>query len=237
MVDCPNCHSAMASRDADVNGAIPHAASVASCASCNLFWFADGAIVGLTPQAVLTLFQFIGTAGAAQKALQSAFTCPTCRHSLMFTHDLARNMRFTYWRCPTDHGQLITFGQFLAEKNMIRPPSPAELAQLRATVRQINCSQCGAPIDLATDTACPHCGAAVAMIDPEGVAKAVRELQTGATTMATQSQANTQVAISNAQLDALFDAERMRAHEDSHDLIAIGAAAIGALIGGLIASR
>src|SRR5665213_3088400 len=136
MVDCPNCHCAMASRSADVNSAIPHAASVASCASCNLFWFADGAIVGLTPQAVLTLFQFIGTAGAAQNALQSAFTCPTCRHSLMFTHDLARNMRFTYWRCPTDHGQLITFGQFLAEKNMIRPPSPAELAQLRQLRRR-----------------------------------------------------------------------------------------------------
>ncbi len=237
MVDCPNCHAPMQSRDAAVNAAVAHTVPIGSCGACNLFWFPDGAILRLTPQTVLDLFQLIGIAGAADVSLQGGYTCPDCRHTLQYTHDLARTMHFTYWRCPDDHGQLITFGQFLAEKNMIRPPSPDELEKLRATVRQINCSQCGAPIDLMHDSACPHCGAAVALIDPEGVAKAVRELTTGATAMTTQSQATAQTAISNAQLDALFDLERMRVQENSTDLIAVGAAAIGALIGGLIASR
>jgi endogenous inhibitor of DNA gyrase (YacG/DUF329 family) len=189
---------------------------------------------------VLALFQFIGEAGAAKNPLTANFACPSCRRTLQYTHDLARNMRFTYWRCAGDHGQLITFGQFLAEKNMIREPSPAELAQLRASVRQVTCSQCGAPIDLATESACPHCGAAIALIDPEGVAKAVHELAAGMTTsgaVPSVGQDGTRTMLSDAQLDALFDAERMRDHETSHDLVAIGAAAIGAAIGRLLAAR
>lgn len=225
----------MQSRSADVHGAIPHLAPVSSCTSCNLFWFSDSTSIGLTPQAVLALFQFIGNAGAAHTSLGTAFTCPDCRRSLQFTHDLARTMRFTYWRCATDHGQLITFGQFLAEKNMIRAPSAGELAQLRATLRQVSCSQCGGPIDLVTDSACPHCGAAVALIDPEGVANALRELQQGATSMPAQSQDNARTSISNAQIDALFSAQRMYADGDGNrDLIAIGAAAIGAVLGSLL---
>ena len=47
-------------------------------------------------------------------------------------------------------------------------------------MKQIACSQCGAPIDLEKDNACQHCGAAVALIDPDGVTKALRELAAGA---------------------------------------------------------
>ncbi|MEO6929880.1 MAG: hypothetical protein ABI190_12020, partial [Casimicrobiaceae bacterium] len=73
------------------------------------------------------------------------------------------------------------------------------------------------------------------LIDPEGVVKALRDLQQGAATTTAQGQDNARMTISNAQIDALFSAQRMHADDDGqHDLIAIGAAAIGAVLGSLL---
>ena len=110
--------------------------------------------------------------------------------------------------------------------------SEAELAKLRATVKQISCSQCGAPVNLATDSACTHCGAAIALIDPDGIVKALRELD-GARVSTAREQENTKTMLSDTQLNALFDLERMRDRDDDgrQDLLAIGAAAIGAVLG------
>jgi len=209
---------------------------ITACAPCNLFWFDKSESVRLTPKAVLELFQYIGQAGSARKALATTFACPLCSAALALTQDLQRTTRFTYWRCRNDHGQLITFHQFLREKNFIRAPSPAELAKLRATVRQIACSQCGAPIDLATDSACTHCGAPVALIDPEGVAKALHDLAHVASPLASTPPEAMRAALSDAQVNAIFDAERIRQRQGEHDLVAIGAAAIGALVAALLRS-
>ena len=170
----------------------------------------------------------------ARPRRSTSFACPRCHAALAYTHDLQRTTHFTFWRCVRDHGQLMTFNQFLAEKNFIRAPSPAELAKLRATVRQISCSQCGAPIDLARDDACSHCGAPVALIDPEGVAKAVRDL--AATGTAQPSAQETVTTLGDAQIAALFDLQRWQKADDRHDLLAIGAAAIGAVLGGWLLS-
>jgi hypothetical protein len=212
---------------------------ITACAPCNLFWFDKAESIRLTPKAVLDLFQLIGKAGTARKPLATTFNCPVCATALALTQDLQRTTRFTYWRCRNDHGRLITFHQFLREKNFIRSPSPAELAKLRATVRQIACSQCGAPVDLANDSACKHCGAAVAMIDPEGVTKALRELAAGASAQAPADAEALHTTLSDAQINAIFDVERMRRSqsEGGDDLVAIGAAAIGLLVAGLLRFR
>src|SRR5208282_4536021 len=181
-------------------GAIPRQIEIGACAACSLFWFDESASVALTAQSVLGLFEYLGQAGGAKNALASNLSCPRCHSALLFTHDLQRATRFTYWRCATDHGQLITFGQFLAEKNFIRPLSPDELAKLRANVRQVSCCQCGAPIDLATDSACSHCGAAIAIIDADGVAKALHDLTAGGTSPPAQAAAPTTTAMSDAQI-------------------------------------
>jgi hypothetical protein len=207
-----------------------------ACAPCNLFWFDKSESVRLTPKSVLELFQYIGRSSGARTALASNFDCPRCTVVLAPTQDLQRTTRFTYWRCRNDHGQLITFHQFLREKNFIRAPSPAELAKLRATVRQIACSQCGAPIDLATDSACTHCGAPVALIDPEGVAKALHDLAHAASAPPPADPNAMHTALSDAQINAIFDLTRMRQREGDDDLVAIGAAAIGALVAGLLRS-
>ena len=236
MVDCPNCHAPMTAKAEDAFGAIPRPLEVDCCPACGLFWFDDAGSIRLMPKAVLELFQLIGKAGAAKNTLASSMRCPRCRGPLSFTHDLQRNTRFTYWRCPADHGQLFTFSQFLAEKNFVRALSPGELDKLRRNVRQISCSQCGAPIDLSTDSACRHCGAPVSIIDSDGVAKALQDLATGRSASGTP-QDSTSAAINEAQIDALFDLERMRRQEGDDDLVAIGATAIGALIGGWLLSR
>jgi hypothetical protein len=46
---------------------------------------------------------------------------------------------------------------FLREKNFIRPLTPEQIAELRRNIQIVNCSNCGAPIDLARGAACGHC--------------------------------------------------------------------------------
>jgi hypothetical protein len=214
------------------------AGEVASCAACNLLWFDESGSISLTPRAVLGLFQYIGTAaGNARTPLASTFRCPRCAEALALTYDLQRATRFTYWRCAYDHGQLFTFNMFLREKNFIRAPSLAELNKLRETVRQISCSQCGGPIDLTKDTVCAHCGASIALVDPDGVAKAVHDLSIFQNSAATATQEQTSVAFSNAQLHAFFDDDLIRKQEGEHDLLSIGVAAIGAVLGVMLLTR
>lgn len=236
MPACPNCHESMKPKAVEAFGAIQPMA-IDACAACNLFWFDKSENVRLTPRAVLELFQYIGQAGGTHAVLASTFNCPRCTVVLAPTQDLQRNTRFSYWRCRNEHGQLITFHQFLREKNFIRAPSPIELAKLRATVRQINCSQCGAPVDLARASACSHCGAAIALIDPEGVAKALRELSSEAAKPTSADANAVRTTLSDAQVNAIFDLERMRKSEGNDDLVAIGAAAIGTLVGIFLSAR
>jgi hypothetical protein len=123
------------------------------------------------------------------------------------------------------------------EKNFIRSPSPAELAKLRTAVRQVACSQCGAPIDLVDRDRVHALRRPVALIDPEGVANALRELAAGTLTPAAVDPQSVRRQLSVAQIDAIFDLARMRESKGNDDLASIGATAIGALIAGLIASR
>lgn len=220
----------MASRTLPAHGSA-RPIDVDACAPCNLFWFDSTESVRLTPEGVIELFRYVGTAAATPRnALAGAFACPRCSRALVYTHDLQRNTHFTYWRCLRDNGRLITFQQFLREKNFVRTPSPAELAKLRETVRQVSCSQCGAPIDLARDSACPHCGMPVALVDPDGVAKELSALSTEKAKAAPADPDAMRAVLAAAQADALIAAERAReaeAHEYHHDLVAIGVAAIG----------
>lgn len=219
----------MTSRQVEAHGVL-QPIEINACGPCSLFWFDKWESLRLTPKAVLDLFRNIGESGPARKPLANGLDCPRCGALLGVIHDLQRTTRFTYWRCPRDEGQLITFHQFLRQKNFVRTPSPAELAKLRETVRQVACSQCGAPIDLATDSACTHCGAPVALIDPDGVTKALNELAAGAAAPAATDPEATRKALSDAQLDAIFDLARTRTDERNDDLVAIGAGAIGALL-------
>ena len=238
MTGCPNCYTSMSTKTVAVHVSTRQV-DIDACPACRLFWFDTAESISLTPRAVLDLFQYVAaTAGTVPTALASRFKCPRCRNALAFTNDIQRTTRFTYWRCDIGHGRLISFNQFLREKNFIRTPSPPELARLRAMVKQISCSQCGAPIDLAKDSACTHCGAPIALVDPEGVAKAIQELNapTGAGGQADNASVTHQ-ALSDAQIDALFDQERIRERGADADLLVIGMQAIGGLVTAFLRTR
>ena len=136
------------------------------CPSCQVIWFDQYESLRLEPSAVLQLFKLIGDRGtAAPKPLPATMWCPRCRARLAMTNDRMRNTPFRYFRCPKEHGRLTTFFDFLREKDFIRPLTPPQIEQLRASVQQVNCSNCGAPIDLVNDSICRHCGTPLSMID------------------------------------------------------------------------
>ena len=72
---------------------------------------------------------------------------------------------------------MITFFNFLREKNFIRPLSPQQLEELRENIQMVNCSNCGAPIDLGTASSCTHCGSPVSMLDMKQAEQMIAQLR------------------------------------------------------------
>jgi hypothetical protein len=148
------------------------------CHGCGLIWFDSRESIALTPGAVLRLFAVLDEHREQRHPLQrEAMSCPRCRRGLKATMDRQRATQFSYWLCPADDGRLTTFFDFLREKNFVRPLSPERLAELRRYAPTVNCSACGAPVDLAREGACGHCRVPLSMLDPDQVQAVVRELQ------------------------------------------------------------
>jgi hypothetical protein len=148
------------------------------CHGCGLIWFDGRESLALTPGAVLELFAALDAHRERRHPLQDdALACPRCRRALARTVDRQRTTTFAYWRCPAEDGRLSTFFDFLREKDFVRPLSPERLAELRRWARTVNCSACGAPIDVARESACGHCRAPLSMLDPDQVRKVVDELR------------------------------------------------------------
>jgi hypothetical protein len=115
----------------------------------------------------------VGRAGAQDRDLAK---CPRCKARLRRTQDMQRSTRFEYFRCPNDHGRLITFFDFLKEKDFVKPLTPAQIGELRKNVHSINCSSCGGPVDLAKGSSCGHCGSALSMLDLQHAERLVAQL-------------------------------------------------------------
>ncbi len=153
-----------------------------ACLNCRAFWFDKYEDLQLSPGATLHLFGVIGNAPSARQAsIADVLRCPRCQARLLPTHDMQRNTRFRYWRCDRGHGRFITFFDFLREKDFIRPLSAQQIAELRASVQTVNCSNCGAPIDVGRSSTCPHCGAPISMLDMKQAERVVSQLREAAT--------------------------------------------------------
>jgi hypothetical protein len=169
------------------------AVTIDTCFSCQAFWFDARESISLTPGATLSLFRMmgdrLGTAGVANAVGQGrpssrrsgaqadTARCPRCRVPLRRTSDMQRATRFEYWRCPQDHGRLTTFFDFLREKNFIKPLTPPQVAELRRNVRAVNCSSCGAAVDVTTGAACAHCASPLSMLDLAQAGRLIAQLQ------------------------------------------------------------
>jgi len=195
------------------------------CFPCQLIWFDNFESQQLAPGGVLQVFKTLSERQApARTALPGLLSCPRCHARLTLTHDLQHTTRFTYFRCEFGHGHLSPFFQFLLEKNFVRPITGAELADLKAKVKTIQCSNCGAPLDLERETACRYCGSPISILDPDAVAKTVNALATA------------QTRASTIDVDLLAKALLMPPPPDASrphlagDLVSAGIAAVAALL-------
>jgi hypothetical protein len=172
---CPNCGAVMTAQTLD--GHLGTLVTIDLCVPCQMFWFDTRESLKLAPGAVLKLFRIIGeqTLTARPPAARRP-ACPRCHVRLFLTHDRQRNTGFRYLRCPKDHGRLITFVEFLREKDFIRPLSAEQLEELRRNIQTVNCSNCGGPIDLTNSSSCGHCGSPLSMLDMRRAGALVAEL-------------------------------------------------------------
>jgi len=161
-----------------LDGHLGRPVEVDLCEPCQSLWFDARENLQLTPGATLTLFRLIGEhIGKPKLEDADVSKCPRCRAQLRRTQDLQRATRFGYFRCPNNHGRLTTFFDFLKEKDFVRPLTPQQVAELRKNIQTVNCSNCGAPVDLARGSDCAHCRSPLSMLDMHQAERLVAQLR------------------------------------------------------------
>lgn len=203
-MNCPNC--AEPAVEMTLETRVNSTLRVDVCAECQAIWFDKYEDLQLSPGSTLKMMKFIG-AHSSQSIPPPAKTirCPRCASVLLSTHDMARSTRFSYWRCPKDHGRYIGFLDFLREKNFIRQLSPEQIRDLRRNVQNINCSNCGAPIDLNTASSCAHCGSPISMLDMQQPQALLKELQQAAEPPPPDPNLGIKLAWAKQQAEAAFN--------------------------------
>ena len=161
-----------------LDGRMDRVVEINLCEPCQAVWFDGRESLQLTAGATLKLFRVIGErVGRPAPQDHDVIKCPRCRAHLRRIHDMQRTTRFEYFRCPNDHGRLTTFCEFLKEKDFIRPMTATQIAELRQSIATINCSNCGASIELSKRADCAHCGSPLSMLDLHQAERLVAELR------------------------------------------------------------
>lgn len=171
-VTCPGCGSAM--EPLALDGHYGRQVHVDSCSQCGGLWFDGLESQQLSAGGTLQLLERLSSAEA--RPVQARSACPRCRQPLTETSDQQRGTRFTYRRCHAGHGRFITAYQFLREKHLVRELTPVEIASVRHTIQQVNCVNCGAPVEIRRVLACAHCGTPVSMVDPDQLRRELEAL-------------------------------------------------------------
>jgi hypothetical protein len=182
-----------------------------ACPGCQAFWFDEHESLRLTPASTLKLFTLISdhlSSGRPKPA--DGARCPRCRARLASVADRQRATPFRYWRCPRGHGRLMTFFDFLKQKDFIRPLTLNQINELRQHLHSVNCSNCGAPIDIASASACDQCGSPIAMLDMQHAGTLVRELQRASEPRPIDPALPLELARVRRQTEALWEAGGVR---------------------------
>ncbi len=240
-MNCPGCtHPMQAEKLSALYGGD---VEIDACHHCNGLWFDGRESLQLAPGSTLKLFaSMYERKAAAQQPLVSDKRCPRCRGSLIETFDMQRGTRFSYFRCDA-HGRYTTFFHFLREKNLVRAPTLKQLAELKARVKQVDCSNCGAPIVLDQTVTCTHCAAPVSILSEDSINQTLKELQqqeakrtTVDPTVAARLVMD-QLKVARHEQDAnapLSYRWSLRGDSVGGDLVALGARALIGVIAGLL---
>ncbi|HEX8700121.1 MAG TPA: zf-TFIIB domain-containing protein [Myxococcaceae bacterium] len=173
-MNCPACKSP--ATEQGFEGSTGARVQLDVCHTCHGLWFDAQESRQLTSKGVLRLFRELHGHKDQHYRLKEPLACPRCRTALGRTHDMARGNRFQYYRCMAGHGHFITFFQFLREKGIVRGLTPKELTELKKHVQALQCSDCGGPISLAKDTACPRCSAPLCILDPKALGSTLGDI-------------------------------------------------------------
>jgi uncharacterized protein YbaR (Trm112 family) len=174
-MNCPSCRQRLDAQTFAGNYGTP--VSIDFCYACHSLWFDSHENLRLSPKAILNLFRIIHEKQAEQRhPLPDRMSCPRCVGPLVRTSDWQRNTQFHYFACERRHGRFITFFQFLREKNFVRSLDPKEVAELKAHFTTLNCSNCGAAVDIDKTSHCTYCRTPISMLDSRQVEKTLREL-------------------------------------------------------------
>ena len=202
-MNCPNCAAEMTAMTLEAHLAPPVTIDV--CKACQAFWFDKYESLKLAASSTLKLLKFIGESSSTAKApLSDVLNCPRCGAHLRMTHDMQRTTKFSYWNCGNEHGRFIGYLDFLREKNFIRPLSPKEIADLRQKIQNVNCSNCGAAIDLATGSVCAHCGSPISILDMNQPQQMLNELKQAAEPRAIDPMLQADLELAQGHVEHLF---------------------------------
>jgi Zn-finger nucleic acid-binding protein len=228
-MNCLNCKAEMEAMTLEAHLSPP--VTIDLCRSCQAFWFDKYESLKLAAASTLKLLKLIGELPSSTKpAFSAKLQCPRCASELKLTHDLQRNTRFSYWRCPNDHGRFIGFFDFLKEKNFIRTLTGPEIQELRRNIQTVNCSNCGGPIDLGSSAACPHCGAPLSILDMKQPQQLLEELKHAAEPKPIDPALPLELALAKSRIDAM-----LAPYESNHDWWSSVSAGSGLVEAGLSA--
>lgn len=174
------------------------------CFSCQGIWFDEYESQQLSPAGMVDLFKTLHAhRDEPTLPLVAQLRCPRCEEILIPSQDRVKSGRFNYLRCVQQHGRFITFGQFMIEKGFVRQLNGSEIKELAAQIGTVRCNGCGAPVDIRVDSACRHCRAPIAILDPAAVEQALANYQRATIRPPAQMEPN-------LVADTLLQAERNR---------------------------
>ncbi|MDO5086688.1 MAG: zf-TFIIB domain-containing protein [Comamonadaceae bacterium] len=169
---CPSCRQPMEVRHYVRTGG--GTLELDLCHACQGLWFDARENLQLAPEGVLALLGDLHAhRNDAHQPLAARLGCPRCRRTLAQGVDVVRSGRYFTYRCPQHHGRFATFAAFMVEKGFVRQLTRPEIADLAERVRVIQCTGCGAPVDLRQHDACPYCRSAFSLLDPQAVERAL----------------------------------------------------------------
>ncbi|MBM4185435.1 MAG: hypothetical protein FJ207_14660 [Gemmatimonadetes bacterium] len=148
------------------------------CFACHVLWLDHRESIQLSPKGTMDLFRVLHEhRDDPRHALRDKLSCRRCKRRLTLSRDIGKGGRFSYYACPQKHGRLTPFSEFLKEKQFVRELSATEQNRVRAELKHVQCSSCGAPVDLMQSFQCGHCGSPIAVLDADAVEKTLAELE------------------------------------------------------------
>lgn len=212
-----------------------HTLELDICFACQGLWFDRHENLKLSPASVVELFRLLHEHRTDQhQPLAESMACPRCNTSLTKGFDVVRSGRYMIYRCGRQHGRFSSFSSFMIEKGFVRQLTRPEIADIASKVGVINCSNCGAPVDLRREDACSHCRSALSLLDPAAVEKALQSYARPAPPVPTTAVADAMVAMARERsraerMDAWPSDARLTGAGLAVDLFAVGLSLVSRL--------